>query len=29
MNPLLAQKGIYWREEFELQFRPFAQKSLG
>jgi len=29
MNPLLVQKGTYWREEFEFRFRPCAQKSLG
>jgi len=28
MNTLLVQKGIYSPEEFELQFRQFAQKSL-
>jgi hypothetical protein len=27
MNTLLVQKGIYSPEEFELQFRQFAQKS--
>jgi hypothetical protein len=29
MNTLLVQKGIYSREELELRFRPFSQKSLG
>ena len=29
MNTLLVQKGIYSPEEFELQFRQFAQKTLG
>ena len=28
MNTLLVQKGIYSPEEFELQFRQFAQRSL-
>ncbi len=28
MNTLLVQKGIYSPEEFESQFRQFAQKSL-
>ena len=28
MNTLLVQKGIYSPEEFELQFRQFADKSL-
>ena len=28
MNTLLVQKGIYSPEEFELQFRQFAQKHL-
>ncbi len=28
INTLLVQKGIYSPEEFELQFRQFAQKSL-
>ena len=28
MNTLLVQKGIYSPEEFEFQFRQFAQKSL-
>jgi hypothetical protein len=28
MNTLLVQKGIYSPEEFELQFRQFAQKNL-
>ena len=28
MNTLLVQKGIYSPEEFELQFRQFAQKQL-
>lgn len=27
MNTLLVQKGIYSPEEFESQFRQFAQKS--
>jgi hypothetical protein len=27
MNTLLVQKGIYSPEEFEFQFRQFAQKS--
>lgn len=29
MNTLLVQKGVYSPEEFEFQFRQFAQKSLG
>jgi len=29
MNTLLVQKGIYSPEEFEFQFRQFANKSLG
>jgi len=29
MNTLLVQKGIYSPEEFEFQFRQFAQKQLG
>jgi hypothetical protein len=29
MNTLLVQKGIYSPEEFEFQFRQFAQKNLG
>ena len=29
MNTLLVQKGIYAPEEFEFQFRQFAQKNLG
>lgn len=29
MNTLLVQKGIYSPEEFEFQFRQFAQKKLG
>jgi hypothetical protein len=29
MNTLLVQKGIYSPEEFEFQFRQFAQKHLG
>lgn len=28
MNTLLVQKGIYSPEEFEFQFRQFAQKGL-
>jgi hypothetical protein len=28
MNTLLIQKGIYSPEEFEFQFRQFAQKNL-
>jgi hypothetical protein len=28
MNTLLVQKGIYSPEEFELQFRQFAEKHL-
>jgi hypothetical protein len=28
MNTLLVQKGIYSPEEFEFQFRQFAQKDL-
>jgi len=28
MNTLLVQKGIYSPEEFEYQFRQFAQKNL-
>lgn len=28
MNTLLVQKGIYSPEEFEFQFRQFAQKSV-
>jgi len=28
MNTLLVQKGIYSPEEFELQFRQFAQRQL-
>jgi len=28
MNTLLVQKGIYSPEEFECQFRQFAQKHL-
>jgi len=28
MNTLLVQKGIYSPEEFEYQFRQFAQKAL-
>jgi hypothetical protein len=28
INTLLVQKGIYSPEEFELQFRQFAQKTL-
>lgn len=28
MNTLLVQKGIYSPEEFEYQFRQFAQKTL-
>jgi hypothetical protein len=28
MNTLLVQKGIYSPEEFEFQFRQFAQKKL-
>jgi hypothetical protein len=28
MNTLLLQKGIYSPEEFEFQFRQFAQKTL-
>lgn len=28
MNTLLVQKGIYSPEEFELQFRQFAKKTL-
>ena len=28
MNTLLVQKGIYSPEEFEVQFRQFAQKNL-
>lgn len=29
MNTLLVQKGIYSPEEFEFQFRQFAEKHLG
>jgi hypothetical protein len=29
MNTLLVQKGIYSPQEFEFQFRQFAQKNLG
>lgn len=29
MNTLLVPKGIYSPEEFEFQFRQFAQKPLG
>jgi hypothetical protein len=29
MNTLLVQKGIYSPEEFEFQFRQFANKNLG
>ncbi len=29
MNTLLVQKGVYSPEEFEFQFRQFAQKNLG
>ena len=28
MNTLLVQKGIYSPEEFEFQFRQFAQKNI-
>jgi len=28
MNTLLVQKGFYSPEEFEFQFRQFAQKNL-
>ena len=28
MNTLLVQKGIYSPEEFEFQFRQFAQRHL-
>ena len=28
MNTLLVQKGVYSSEEFEFQFRQFAQKNL-
>jgi hypothetical protein len=28
MNTLLVQKGIYSPEEFEFQFRQFAQKGM-
>jgi hypothetical protein len=28
MNTLLVQKGIFSPEEFEFQFRQFAQKTL-
>lgn len=28
MNTLLVQKGVYAPEEFEFQFRQFAQKNL-
>ena len=28
MNTLLVQKGIYSPEEFEFQFRQFAQKQV-
>lgn len=28
MNTLLVQKGIYSPQEFEFQFRQFAQKNL-
>jgi hypothetical protein len=28
MNTLVVQKGIYSPEEFEFQFRQFAQKKL-
>ena len=28
MNTLLVQKGIYSPEEFQLQFRQFAQKQF-
>ena len=28
MNTLLVQKGVYSPEEFEFQFRQFAQKKL-
>ncbi len=28
MNTLLVQKGIYSPEEFEFQFRQFAEKNL-
>ncbi len=28
MNTLLVQKGIYSPEEFEFQFRQFAQRTL-
>jgi len=28
MNTLLVQKGVYSPEEFEHQFRQFAQKQL-
>lgn len=28
MNTLMVQKGIYSPEEFEFQFRQFAQKNL-
>jgi hypothetical protein len=29
MNTLLVQKGVYSPEEFEFQFRQFAQKMVG
>lgn len=28
MNTLLVQKGLYSPEEFEFQFRQFAQKQI-
>lgn len=28
MNTLLVQKGVYSPEEFEFQFRQFAQKNI-
>jgi hypothetical protein len=28
MNTLIVQKGVYSPEEFEFQFRQFAQKNL-
>jgi hypothetical protein len=28
INTLLVQKGVYSPEEFEFQFRQFAQKNL-
>jgi hypothetical protein len=28
MNTLLVQMGVYSPEEFEFQFRQFAQKNL-